>query len=208
VPVSPPQIPHDCDISVNPDRRGGKPATKRLSYGTVMGLSRVWGTRYANKGFWFGWLDILAPWLQVLLIAHKYSAIADLHNFQFTITHALRLSVFTSRLLATYLNTEISTSAHYEAFLLLHFQSLWKLGNIRVNSSELTPPAYDWLVTALERTLSLHSFLLQELCTDSTENTVSLVADVTAYAEMCSSSRCLETGCITPLFHRSSARTT
>jgi hypothetical protein len=56
-----------------------------------------------------GWLDLLAPWLQVFLITLKYSAIADLHNFQFTVAHALGLSVFTSRLLATVLNTETST---------------------------------------------------------------------------------------------------
>jgi hypothetical protein len=31
----------------------------------------------------------------------NYSAIADLHNLQFTITHALGFSVFTSRILAT-----------------------------------------------------------------------------------------------------------
>jgi hypothetical protein len=31
----------------------------------------------------------------------KYSAIADLHTLQFTAAHALRFSVFTSRILAT-----------------------------------------------------------------------------------------------------------
>jgi hypothetical protein len=41
----------------------------------------VWGgTRDENDGFWFGWLDLVAPWLQVLLIKLKYSAIADLYN--------------------------------------------------------------------------------------------------------------------------------
>jgi hypothetical protein len=30
----------------------------------------------------FGCLDLLAPWLQVVLITLKYSAIADLHTFQ------------------------------------------------------------------------------------------------------------------------------
>jgi hypothetical protein len=39
-----------------------------------------------------------------------YSAIADLHNFLFTVEHALGLSVFTSRLPAMDINTEISTS--------------------------------------------------------------------------------------------------
>jgi hypothetical protein len=46
-----------------------------------------------------------------------YNTIADLHNFQSTVAHALGFSVFTSSLLATYLNTETSTSDHYEVFL-------------------------------------------------------------------------------------------
>jgi hypothetical protein len=77
---------------------------------------------------------------QVRLITLKYSVFADLHNFQFTVAHALGLSVFTSRLLATDLKTT-STSAHYEVFLLSRVQSLWNLGN--KDSSGPTPPAYD-----------------------------------------------------------------
>jgi hypothetical protein len=86
-------------------------------------------------------LDLLAPWLQVLLITLKYSTIADLHTVQFTAAHALGFSNFTNRLLATDLNTEIITSNHFEVFLLFHLQSLWNLGT--KNSSGLTPPAYD-----------------------------------------------------------------
>jgi hypothetical protein len=59
---------------------------------------------------------------------NQYSAIADLHTFQFTVSHALGFSVFTSRLLATDLNTETSTSNHYEVFLPFLFQSPWNLG--------------------------------------------------------------------------------
>jgi hypothetical protein len=44
-----------------------------------------------------------------------YSFIADLHNLQFTVVHALGFSIFTS-LLATDLNAETSTSSHYEVF--------------------------------------------------------------------------------------------
>jgi hypothetical protein len=54
-----------------------------------------------------------------LLITFNYwqhSAVADLHNFQFTVVHALALSVSTSRLLATDLNTDTITSNHYEVF--------------------------------------------------------------------------------------------
>jgi hypothetical protein len=45
-------------------------------------------------------------------ITLKYSAIADLHNLHFTAAHALGFSISTSRLLATDLNTETSTSKH------------------------------------------------------------------------------------------------
>jgi hypothetical protein len=55
---------------------------------------------------------------------NQYSAIADFRNLQFTVTHALGFSIFTSRLLAPDLNTETSASNHYEAFLLLRLQSL------------------------------------------------------------------------------------
>jgi hypothetical protein len=49
-----------------------------------------------------------------------YSAIADLHNLEFT--------VFTSCLLVTYLNTETSTSGHSEVFLSFLVQLSWNLG--------------------------------------------------------------------------------
>jgi hypothetical protein len=54
----------------------------------------------------------------------QYSDIADLHTLQFTVSHALGFSDFTSRLLATDLNTENSTSNHYEVLLLFRLQSL------------------------------------------------------------------------------------
>jgi hypothetical protein len=84
-----------------------------------------------------------------------YSAIADLLTFQPTVAHSLGFSVNISRLLATNHNTAISTSSHYEVFLLFRLQLLWNLGT--KNSSELIPPAYDWLVTrnCSERILSL-----------------------------------------------------
>jgi hypothetical protein len=47
----------------------------------------------------------------------QYSAIADLHTFQFTVAHVLGFLVSTICLLATDLNTEIITSNHYEVFL-------------------------------------------------------------------------------------------
>jgi hypothetical protein len=44
---------------------------------------------------------------------YRYSA-----HFQFTVAHALEFSVFTSRILATDLSTETSTSNHNEVFFL------------------------------------------------------------------------------------------
>jgi hypothetical protein len=41
--------------------------------------------------------------IDTVLDYRKYSAIADLHTLQFTVTHAVRFSVFTSRILATHL---------------------------------------------------------------------------------------------------------
>jgi hypothetical protein len=82
-----------------------------------------------------------------LLITLKYSAIADLHTFQFPFAHALGFFIFTSCLLAMDRNTETSFSNYCEVFLLFRLQSLWNLRS--KNSSGLTPPVYDWLVTAL-----------------------------------------------------------
>jgi hypothetical protein len=75
---------------------------------------------------------------------NQYSAIADLHNLQFTVEHALGFSVFISRVLATDLNTETSTSNHYEVFLSLRFQSLCTLGTQLKLRLLLTPSAYDY----------------------------------------------------------------
>jgi hypothetical protein len=50
--------------------------------------------------------------LQPLLITLNYKAISVLHNLQSTAGHALGFSVCTTRLLATDLNTETSTSSH------------------------------------------------------------------------------------------------
>jgi hypothetical protein len=77
----------------------------------------------------YDWI-LLALWLQPLLITLTYSAIAIPHNLQSTVAHALGFSVFTSRLLATGLNTETSTSNHCEVFLSLLLQSPWNADQI------------------------------------------------------------------------------
>jgi hypothetical protein len=63
---------------------------------------------------------LIAHWLQSLLITFKYSAIADLHTFQFTVAHALGFPVFTIRLLATDLNTETVTVSLRYTLQVLH----------------------------------------------------------------------------------------
>jgi hypothetical protein len=56
---------------------------------------------------------------------NQYSAISDLHNLQFIVAHAVGFCVFTSRLLATDLKTENSTSNHYEVLLLFRLITLY-----------------------------------------------------------------------------------
>jgi hypothetical protein len=124
----------------------------------------------------------------------QYSAIADLRNLQFTVAHALGFSVFTSRLLATDLNTDTITSFHYESFL--SSATLYSSVLICTRSSQFTLhsrpcslncwthswtlysyfqfalPAYDWLSLSLwtyGSQLSLYS-----RSTDRTENSLLL----------------------------------
>jgi hypothetical protein len=88
---------------------------------------------------------------------NQYSAIADLHTFQFNVPHALWLSVFTSRLLATDLNIEV--------FLTFIFQSPLNLG------TQLKILLYSKLhYTALCTNLSYNKSSLCMFRTDNTEN--------------------------------------
>jgi hypothetical protein len=67
----------------------------------LMGIiifSRVGRVRDLKTGFG---LNDRIYWHTVLWTTDNYSAIADLHTSQFTVTHALGFSVFTSRILAT-----------------------------------------------------------------------------------------------------------
>jgi hypothetical protein len=75
--------------------------------------------------------------ISVTISLNYYSANADWLSLQFTVAHALRFSVSTSRLLATVLNTETSTSNHYEVFLPFIVQLPWNIGTqlkTRLNS--------------------------------------------------------------------------
>jgi hypothetical protein len=53
--------------------------------------------------------------------AGNYNAIADLHTLQFTVTHALGFSVFTSRILATDLS---QSHCHFKSHMKSSFHSL------------------------------------------------------------------------------------
>jgi hypothetical protein len=54
----------------------------------------------------------------------QYSVIADLHNFQFTVVHAIGFSVFTSRLLTTYFNTDTTLQVIIKASCYIFFNLL------------------------------------------------------------------------------------
>jgi hypothetical protein len=102
------------DPGSNPGRRGGKPATNRLSNGAVQ-----------NNGLIDRMIGFISNSATTFLNYSQYSDNADLNTIQFTVAHALGFSIFTSRFLATDHNTETSTSKHYEVLLPLLVQSLW-----------------------------------------------------------------------------------
>jgi hypothetical protein len=70
VPLCPSQIPYDLTWASNPVRRGGKPATNRLSYGTAL---------------WLPWMSIEAhsSWypLYVMFSTLQSTSISLLHIF-------------------------------------------------------------------------------------------------------------------------------
>jgi hypothetical protein len=106
-------------------------------------LSRVFVTNNVGSGF-----DkrVYLPLIHTTSNTRNYGAIAiSTLSSPLLHTHTRGFSVSASHLLATDLNTEISTSNHYEVLLLFCLQSLW---NLRTKtSSGLIPPAYDWLLT-------------------------------------------------------------
>jgi hypothetical protein len=93
----------------------------------------------------------------------QYSGIADLLTFQFTVAHVLGFSVSTSRLLATDLNTETSTSEHYEVFLLFLFS--------HSRTSELNQK-FSWTGLSLDAS----GFVLYSRGTVTAENTALLLS--------------------------------
>jgi hypothetical protein len=61
----------------------------------------------------------------ISLNRNEYSAIADLHNFQFTAAHARGFPVLTSCLLATGLNTETSAVSLNHTLPVLHMNEVF-----------------------------------------------------------------------------------
>jgi hypothetical protein len=82
-------------------------------------LSGVSGSVTNNNGFWIGWLGLLTL---IHIHSSELEAIVALSLFhtlsQFTVTHALGFSVFSSRILATDLyQSHCNFKITYEAFL-------------------------------------------------------------------------------------------
>jgi hypothetical protein len=68
-----------------------------------------------------GYISISVTHCRLITLKHRqYSAIADLHTLHFTFVHALGFQVFTSRLLATDLNTETITVSVDHTLQILH----------------------------------------------------------------------------------------
>jgi hypothetical protein len=109
---------------------------------------------------------------------NQNSVIADLHPSQFAVVHALGFSVFTSRLLATDLNTETSTSNHNKVFLPFLVQSSWT-----ADSPELDPilqfyrqpisslSSLDFVLTCTQLISAANMLPLYRRGTDPAENT-------------------------------------
>jgi hypothetical protein len=141
---------HNVYLLCVPDSTGVKPLINNTSFlslifdsplkfllTTAVHLSRVGVTYKAGLG--------LDDWIYCTLYIHtvrdyrQYSSIAILHTFQFTATHALGFSVFTSRILATdfsqshwHFKSHMETSFHS----LIHFLS-FLLSHLRLPSPEL-----------------------------------------------------------------------
>jgi hypothetical protein len=104
-----------------------------------------------------------------------HNAITDFHKLQFTVIYALGFSVSTSRLLATDLDTETTTSNRYEVFLPFLAQSPWNLGTqLKFISAASRLAPYSHGTDNAENTVLL-------LCgADNTENTSHICCCVTS----------------------------
>jgi hypothetical protein len=112
-------------------------------------------------GFWIGWLNLLTPHTHTTRNYSQYSAIADLHTLQFTVTHALGFPNFTSCILETGLQ---QSHCHFKSHRKPCFHSLipflpFLLNHIRLPSPELDPFLdNNWLKWTLLQPNSLRSW--------------------------------------------------
>jgi hypothetical protein len=132
-------------------------------------------------------IEFIRILVTVSLNYHQYSAIVDLHNFQFTVAQALRFSVF----LATDLNTETSTTNHYEFFLAFLVQSPWNLGT---QLKTLLDSLSTLHCTALCTNLSYNRCSLYRLRKDKTEKISHVIPSQRVHWR---ADCCLRTGCNT-----------
>jgi hypothetical protein len=84
---------------------------------------------------------VTAPWVMQWLWSH--SATADLHTLQFTVTHALGFSVFTSRILATDLQ---QSHCHFKSHMKASFCRLISFLPFLLNHLGLLSPELDLIL--------------------------------------------------------------
>jgi hypothetical protein len=119
----------------------------------------------------------LDDWIYSALYIHtfrdyrQYSAVAILHTLQFTVTHALGFSVFTSRILATDLS---QSHCHFTSHMQSSCHSLipflpFLVNHLQLSSPELDPILFRLLFYSIQATIFVP---LLPLGTDPTENTV------------------------------------
>jgi hypothetical protein len=115
-------------------------------------------------------------------IYRQYSAISDLHTLQFTVTHALGSSVFTSRILATDLS---QSHSHFRSDLKSSFHPLIHSLPFLLNHLGLPSPELDqihdsnslkWILSTSDNKFKRFSLsLYNPPGTDHAENTASLL---------------------------------
>jgi hypothetical protein len=110
----------------------------------------------------FLWIEFIDTSTQYFETTWNYSAVADLHTLQFTVTHELGFSVFTSRILETYL---WPSYCNFKSHMKSSFHSLipslpFLLNHLGLPSPELAPILKNFLNELFfNRTLSTSELL-------------------------------------------------
>jgi hypothetical protein len=128
-------------------------------------------------------LDLLTPHIFTPRNYRQCSAIADLHTIQFTVMHTLGFSVFTSRILATdFITVSLSLRITHEVFFsqtnsFLAIILQLPVPKTRLNSIPLLSSSYPGRLASRSSTfhLEIWNSILQRLCTDHVENSISIV---------------------------------